>query len=413
MTGSPFVFLVFALVYAGMILGEFPRLAVDRTGIVLLGAIALVASERGDFSGVDGPTLLLLFSFMVISAQFRLSGFYTRISAWIAALPLSPRGLLGMVILVSGGLSALLTNDVICLAMTGVLGEGCLRRGLSPLPYALALACAANIGSAATLIGNPQNMLVGQMLHLSFGGYFLVALVPTLLSLGALHLVLSRMCRGQWTMDSRTSAPPENIPYHPWQARKGMLVLALTVALFLGAPFPRELVALAAAGVLLTSRTLASRTTLELVDWQLLVLFLGLFVVNDAFARAGGLAAIEEGLAVSGLSLRSLPSLTAVVTVLSNVVSNVPATMLLLPLTRDMPLAGSTLALVSTFAGNLLLVGSIANLIVAGEVGRLGVRMDWKTHARVGVPVTLASLAIALGWLLLLQQMELPPGLRL
>ena len=149
MTGSPFVFLVFALVYAGMILGEFPRLAVDRTGIVLLGAIALVASERGDFSGVDGPTLLLLFSFMVISAQFRLSGFYTRISAWIAALPLSPRGLLGMVILVSGGLSALLTNDVICLAMTGVLGEGCLRRGLSPLPYALALACAANIGSAA------------------------------------------------------------------------------------------------------------------------------------------------------------------------------------------------------------------------------------------------------------------------
>ena len=168
MTGSPFVFLVFALVYAGMILGEFPRLAVDRTGIVLLGAIALVASERGDFSGVDGPTLLLLFSFMVISAQFRLSGFYTRISAWIAALPLSPRGLLGMVILVSGGLSALLTNDVICLAMTGVLGEGCLRRGLSPLPYALALACAANIGSAATLIGNPQNMLVVQMLHLSF-----------------------------------------------------------------------------------------------------------------------------------------------------------------------------------------------------------------------------------------------------
>ena len=95
MTGSPFVFLVFALVYAGMILGEFPRLAVDRTGIVLLGAIALVASERGDFSGVDGPTLLLLFSFMVISAQFRLSGFYTRVSERIAALPLSPQGLLG------------------------------------------------------------------------------------------------------------------------------------------------------------------------------------------------------------------------------------------------------------------------------------------------------------------------------
>jgi len=150
-----------------------------------------------------------------------------------------------------------------------------------------------------------------------------------------------------------------------------------------------------------------------LVDWQLLVLFLGLFVVNDAFARAGGLEAIEEGLMASGLSLRSLPSLAAVVTALSNVVSNVPATMLLLPLMRDIPLAGSTLALVSTFAGNLLLVGSIANIIVAGEAARLGVRLDWKVHARVGVPVTLVSLVIALGWLLGLSLGDLPPGIRL
>lgn len=350
---------------------------------------------------------------MVISAQFRLSGFYTRVSERIAALPLSPQGLLGAVILVAVGLSALLTNDVVCLAMTGVLGEGCLRRDLSPLPYALALACAANIGSAATLIGNPQNMLVGQVLHLSFGGYFLVALVPTLLSLGALHLILVRIFRGRWQKAAPPLEPLESTPYHPWQAQKGMLVLALTVALFLGAPFPRELVALAAAGALLTSRTLASRATLGLVDWQLLVLFLGLFVVNDAFARAGGLEAIEEGLMASGLSLRSLPSLAAVVTALSNVVSNVPATMLLLPLMRDIPLAGSTLALVSTFAGNLLLVGSIANIIVAGEAARLGVRLDWKVHARVGVPVTLVSLVIALGWLLGLSLGDLPPGIRL
>lgn len=408
-----FVFVVFALVYTGMVLGEFPRLAVDRTGIVLLGAIALVASGHGDFSGVDVPTLLLLFSFMVISAQFRLSGFYNRISEQIAALPLSPRGLLGAVILVSGGLSALLTNDVVCLAMTGVLGEGCLRRGLSPLPYCLALACAANIGSAATLIGNPQNMLVGQILSLSFAGYAAVAFVPTLLALGSLYLVVAAMFRNVWYQSSGASNPPAGAPYSPWQAKKGMAVLGITVALFLGAPFPRELVALTAAGILLTSRTLASRATLGLVDWQLLTLFLGLFVVNDAFAQSGGLSLIEAGLTASGLSLGTLPPLTVVVTALSNIVSNVPATMLLLPLVRDVPLAGSTLALISTFAGNLVLVGSIANLIVASEAERLGVRMDWKTHARVGIPVTLVSLALALGWLLLVQAWGVPPGFRL
>ena len=166
---------IFALVYVGMIIGEIPGLALDRTGVALLGAIAVVAVggqpvERA-WSGVDVPTLLLLFAMMVVSAQFRLAGFYTHVSRQLVALKVSPPRLLALVVGLAGLLSAVLTNDIVCLAMAPVLIEGCTRRKLDPLPFLLALACAANVGSAATLIGNPQNILIGQALKLSFTGY--------------------------------------------------------------------------------------------------------------------------------------------------------------------------------------------------------------------------------------------------
>ena len=171
------------------------------------------------------------------------------------------------------------------------------------------------------------------------------------------------------------------------------------MGLFLFSTLPRDLTALGAAGVLLLSRKMASRRTLEIVDWQLLLLFLGLFVVNAAFEFAGGLQILKEFLESAGVSLSSPAWLYGVTTVLSNLVSNVPAVMLLLPLARDVPQAGYILAVSSTFAGNLLIVGSIANIIVAGEAERMGIPFDWKQHALVGVPVTLISLAAGLACL--------------
>ncbi len=399
MGNSSFVYVVFILVYLGMIFGRLPRLALDRTGIVVLGAIALLASGHasleGGRSGIDVSTILLLFGFMVISAQFRLGGFYSEVSRRIAGLSGSPAALLGAVIIVSGGLSALLTNDVVCLAMTPVLGRGCIRRGLNPLPFFLALACAANIGSALTLIGNPQNMLIGQYLGLSFSGYMVFAALPSVLSLLFLQGIILALFRGKFHCPMDVQEEPER-PFDPWQTAKGGIVLGTVVLLFLFTPLPRDLVALGAAGVLLLSRTMASRRTLDTVDWQLLALFLGLFVVNGAFEAAGGLDMMKDGLSRIGVSLASPSRLYGVTTVLSNLVSNVPAVMLLLPLVRDVPEAGYILAVSSTFAGNLLIVGSIANIIVAGEAERLGIPFGWKEHARVGVPVTLASLAAGL-----------------
>ena len=405
MGNGTFVFIVFTLVYLGMIFGRLPRLALDRTGIVVLGAIALLASGHASLeegkSGIDVSTMSLLFGFMVISAQFRLGGFYSEVSRRIAGLPVSPGALLAAVILVSGGLSALLTNDVVCLAMTPVLGRGCVRRGLNPLPFFLALACAANIGSALTLIGNPQNMLIGQYLDLSFGGYLVFAALPTVLSLLFLQGIVLVLFRGKFLLPMEVKEEAER-PFNARQTAKGGIVLGTVVLLFLFSSLPRDLVALGAAGVLLLSRTMTSRRTLDTVDWQLLALFLGLFVVNGAFEAAGGLEIMKAGLARLGVSLASPSRLYGVTTVLSNLVSNVPAVMLLLPLVRDVPGAGYILAVSSTFAGNLLIVGSIANIIVAGEAERMGISFGWKEHARVGVPVTHDSLAAVLACMALI-----------
>src|SRR5947207_14458309 len=155
---------IFAVVYLGMILGGLPFLQLDRTGVALLGAIALVGLEvltpEQAALSIHLPTLLLLFSFMVLSAQMRLGGFYTWVTLRIAALPLAPPMLLAATMAAVAALSAVFSNDVVCLAVAPVLADACARRRLDPVPYLIGLACAANIGSAATLIGNPKYMSI-------------------------------------------------------------------------------------------------------------------------------------------------------------------------------------------------------------------------------------------------------------
>src|SRR5712664_3852037 len=194
---------IFAVVYLGMILGGLPFLQLDRTGVALLGAIALVGLEvltpEQAALSIHLPTLLLLFSFMVISAQMRLGGFYTWVTLRIASLPLAPPALLAATMAAVAALSAVFSNDVVCLAVAPVLADACMRRRLDPVPYLVALACAANLGSAATLIGNPQNMLIGQALQLSFPGYLLDAGLPTILGLALVWAVIRWQVRGQWS----------------------------------------------------------------------------------------------------------------------------------------------------------------------------------------------------------------------
>jgi Na+/H+ antiporter NhaD/arsenite permease-like protein len=394
------VLLIFGLVYLGMILGGLPFLQLDRTGVALLGAIAMIASEAVSVEdaarSIHLPTLLLLFAFMVVSAQMRLGGFYDWVTIRLAAMRVSPSVLLGVLILVVALLSAVFSNDIVCLAVAPVLVDACVRRRLDPIPFLLALACAANIGSAATLIGNPQNMLIGQTLSLPFAGYAAQAAMPVLVGLALTWILIVASVRGRWVREGGSAATESSsapIPLDRWQTAKGLAVALAVLLAFLFAPWPREVVALAGAGVLLMSRKLHSGRMLGLVDWELLVLFMGLFVVNDALQRTGLPAQIVTASEAMGLRLDHPAPLFGAAFLLSNIVSNVPAVMLLLPVAAQQPLAGPLLALSSTFAGNLFIVGSIANIIVVDAAARRGVRIDWKRHATIGVPVTLVTLA--------------------
>ena len=392
---------VFATVYLGMLAGGIPGLAIDRTGVALVGAIVLIAGESlspaQSWQSIDLPTMGLLFGLMVVSAQFRLGGFYTVVTRRLATRSASPQILLGTLIAAVAVLSALLSNDIICLAMTPILIEACSRRNLNPIPFLLGLACAANIGSAATLIGNPQNMLIGQRLELSFAGYAADAFLPSVFGLLITWGVICWQFKGNWHTSQRpiTASAPD---FNGWQSCKGLVILAALIVAFLIAPIPREIAAMAAAGILLMSRRMGTRPMLALVDWHLLVLFGGLFVVNEAFESAGMLDRVFAVAKDLRLDLENPATLFGATAVLSNIVSNVPATMLLLPAATH-PISGLTMALSSTLAGNFIIVSSIANIIVVEQAGILGVRLTWTQHARTGIPVTLLSLGAAVAWI--------------
>ncbi len=349
---------IFAVVYLGMILGGLPRLHLDRTGVALLGAIAIVGSgvmtPEAAARAVHLPTILLLFSFMVISAQMRLGGFYAFVTRRIAALAVGPGALLGVVIAVVAVLSAVFSNDIVCLAVAPVLADACRRRGLDPVPFLLALACAANIGSAATLIGNPQNMLIGQQLGLGFGAYLLEAAPPVVLGLLALWLLLRPRLRGAATPPPTPAATAaaaagrvdDEPVFDRWQTAKGLAVAAALVAVFLFTHWPHDVAALVGAGLLLLSQRFHSSKVMGLIDWELLILFIGLFIVNAALQDTGMPRQAVAGLAAAGIALGEPGPLFAGTLLLSNLVSNVPAVMLLLPVATA-PHAGPTLALVS------------------------------------------------------------------
>ncbi|MBP7776338.1 MAG: anion transporter [Acidobacteria bacterium] len=401
---------VFVVVYVGMLLGGLPRLRLDRTGVALLGAIAMVGTSvvttREAAASVHLPTVLLLFSFMVISAQMRLGGFYSAVTVRITTRPLSPRKFLGVIVAVSAALSAVFSNDIVCLAVAPLLTDACLRRRLDPVPYLLALACASNIGSAATLIGNPQNMLIGEVLQLDFAGYAAGVLPPVVLALIALwgQMVWQLTPGGVVTLtasqhDALLVVPPA---FDRWQTIKGLAVAGALMAIFLYSSWPRDVSALVGAGLLMLSQRFHSSKIIGLIDWPLLILFVGLFVVNHAMEATELAPQALAWLAGHGVALDDPLNMFGATLVLSNLVSNVPAVMLLLPAARaagDAVLAGTTLALVSTLAGNLLIVGSIANIIVVDAAARHGIAIDWRRHARTGVPATLISLAIAALWL--------------
>lgn len=394
------VIIAFGLVYLGMALGRWPGLAIDRTGIALIGAIALFLGGAADVPMmarvIDFRMLAVLFALMVLSAQFAASGFFPWVAGTIAATRASPRHILAVTVAVAGALSAVLTNDVVVWAMTPVLVRGLRARGLDAGPYVIALAMAANAGSAATMIGNPQNLLIESNGGLGFWPFLFACVVPAVMALVIIYAVISRKCAA--ALAPRPTAEPAAREPAPERAAltKGLVAVLLIVVVFT-LPVDRAPWALAVAGLLLLSRRFSTPRMLSMVDWHLLVLFAALFVVTGAFA-ATGLPA--HALAAAGVAnLHSPEALALAAVVGSNTIGNVPLVMLLLaPGVVSGTPALYGLALFSTLAGNLFLIGSLANIIAAERARGEGVTIGFIQYARLGIPVSVLTIAVAWAW---------------
>ncbi|WP_035236570.1 SLC13 family permease [Desulfobacter vibrioformis] len=396
---------VFLVSYLGIAMGRIPGLAVDRVGIAILGAIAMVVlgavSPQEAVRCIDFPTLCLLYGLMIISAQLRLGGFYTAAAEKILGFSDRPRLFLLVSMLVSALLSALLANDIICFAMAPILACSLKRAGLNPVPFLLGLAVSSNIGSGSTLIGNPQNMLIGQMGHLSFEAFFLWAYMPSFLSLMAAFGMIAMCYRKDLRIEKAETMDESGMDwprFDCWQTGKGILAVGVLVGLYL-TDMPRDLATLSVAGSLLLSRKMKSREMMALVDWHLITLFCALFIIIHGVSLAHLPERVLEFLSQKGFELTQPVVLTSVSVVLSNLFSNVPAVMLVIPcLGQAMPDSWYILALSSSFAGNLFLLGSIANLIVVEKALGHGVVISFKEHARIGIPVTFLSLLVLMAW---------------
>ncbi len=400
---------IFCLAYAGIAMGKIPGLAIDRVGVALLGAIAMavfgVLTPESAFASIDLPTILLLYSLMIVSAQLRLGGFYTWFAFKTTSLLARPKLFLLASMVASACLSALLANDIVCFAFTPVLTMSLIKAKLNPAPFLIGLAVSSNIGSAATIIGNPQNMLIGQVGRLVFSDFFFWCGPPSFLSLLAGYGVVLWMYRGKFHEEKANGSVEEKgglRDFNPWQTSKGIVAVVVLVGLFFSS-IPREISAICIAGALLCSRKMKSADILALVDWRLITLFCSLFIIIHGISRGDFLQTAMERLAEVGLDPRNLYALTAISAISSNLVSNVPATMVLVNfLDPAQPAQWYTLAVSSTYAGNLFLLGSIANLIVVEQAARFNVRIGFLRHAAVGVPATAISLAILVAWVAML-----------
>jgi Na+/H+ antiporter NhaD/arsenite permease-like protein len=390
--------------YLGLALGRLPFFRVDRTGVAIIGGAVVVVSgllpwDRA-VAAVDAHTLVLLFGMMIVAAYLRLSGFFRLVTYAAVRRAHTPVGLLALIIVAAGVLSALFVNDVVCLVMAPIVLDLVRRLRLPPVPYLIALATAANVGSVATLTGNPQNMLVGSFSGISYRAFLLREAPVAVIGLALVFAVIWLVYRRRLPPALPAEALDERGAVHPALMIKTMAAVSVMLVAFL-AGVPIALVAIGGAAYCLLTRRVNPDKVYREIDWGLLVLFTGLFVVIGGVEASGLAGEILGWAGAAGLSRPSV--LTVVTAVLSNLVSNVPAVLLfkaVIPTFGEPARAWLLLAMASTLAGNLTILGSVANLIVVEQARGAGIQIGFLEYSKVGVPVTVATLLV--GWLLLI-----------
>ena len=395
--------IIFVGSYLALAIGRIPGLNIDRAGIALVGAGLMVMSGAlplaDAYAAIDLDTITLLLGMMIVVASLRLSGFFALANAWVGAYAGRPLILLGAVVATSGVLSAFLVNDAICLVLAPLVLELALALKRRPVPYLLAVAMASNVGSTATITGNPQNIMIGSFSHIAYSTFALTLGPVALAGLLVTGLLIALLHRDEFAGAARLQAPERKVDVNRVLVTRALAGTLIMIGLFFAGVAPAK-VAIVIGGLLLLTRRVKSRRVYAEIDWSLLLMFAGLFVIvagaQHALLTPGIVAAI------GAIHLDQIPVLAVVTAVLSNLVSNVPAVLMLKPFVEglnDHDTAWLVVAMASTLAGNFTVLGSIANLIVVQRAGASGVTIGFWDYFRIGAPLTVITLVLGTVWL--------------
>jgi Na+/H+ antiporter NhaD/arsenite permease-like protein len=393
--------LIFAITYLVLAIGRLPGFRIDRTGAAIIGASFMVGvnalSLNEAYAAINFDTIILLFGMMIVVANLQLSGFFSLVAERVVEHAHSPVVLLVSIVAVAGFFSAFFVNDTMCLVLTPLVLEIVETLDRNPVPYLLAVAMASNIGSVATITGNPQNMMIGSFSAIPYR-QFLAVLAP----IAAAGLVLAVLIIFLAFRSEFVDSKRVRIAQQPVRIDRGLMwksivaSLAMIVMFFAGWPVPK--VAIVTGAALLITRRVDPEKVYRSIDWGLLVMFAGLFIVIAGVEKTS----LETGLAAlaAQLHLDNVFLLSGFSALLSNLVSNVPAVLVFKPLVAhlaDPTRAWLTLAMSSTLAGNLTVPGSVANLIVIQQA-RHRVKIGFWQYFRVGAPLAVLTILFGAGW---------------
>ncbi len=401
---------IFVITYLLIAIQQVPGMKINRPAASLMGAVAMVAigglpaSEA--WAAIDPNVIIFLLGVLLLTAYLELGGFFEWTAWLVTRYVRSARALLAAVVAAAGLLSALFINDTICLVFTPILVMTLRSLELRPVPFLLALAFASNVGSAMTVTGNPQNMLIGVSSGIGYSAFLAAMALPSLGGLLIVYLVIAFAFRGELSTELRVTERAPAVLDRALTAKALVLFAAALVAWLAGYSLPG--VAIAAGTVMVAIARRDAAEAFARVEWSLLLFFAALFVVMGGVRELPLFQelTVRATTGLHGAPLHDAVAVSGVMTVLSNLVSNVPAVLLWLPVVPHLPnerLIWLVIAMSSTFAGNLTVLGSMANLIVAEGASARGVTLRFMDFLRVGVPVTLLTLAWGIGTLVILR----------
>jgi len=397
---------ILILTYIGIAYTRLPKVNIDRpsaafTGAVLMILVGVLSFEEA-VSGISFDTIALLLGMMVVVVVLQKAGFFTMLAVKSLTVAKTPTRLLIIVVMATAVCSAFLINDVVVLLFTPVVIQTCRLLRTNPVPHLIAEAMASNVGSSATIIGNPQNMLIGIHSGISFTRFFLYLFPVAFLSTIALIVIIYLFYRKEFhkPIDHTHDLPIAAVSYNAKALKRSAVILVATVILFFLSSFLNlalPAIALGSAAAALLIGQAKPSEVIKGVDWVLLLFFAGLFVVIAGAHQAGIFNRFLDDISITP-DMRGVLSLSGFSVVASQVTSNVPLTMLVMPVIQNVSghILWIALAASTTLGGNLTIIGAVANIIVAEGASRENINIRFLEFLKVGAVVTVVTVGISI-----------------